>query len=294
MSTEIVDPRFADLDRWPTVIAVEAMLEGQLRAIAALQPAVATIAAAADAAAARLKRGGRLVYVGAGTSGRIAVQDGVELAPTYNWPEERLVYLLAGGDAALTESAEGAEDDVEAGRRAIAEHAISATDVVIAVAASGRTPYTLAALEAAGGRGALKIGVANNPRTPILSGADFAILADTGPEIVAGSTRMKAGTAQKAALNMLSTAIMLRVGRVYGGLMVDMRVSNDKLADRARRMVATIAEVDADRAGRALSDSGNDIKLAILVARGQGVADARAALDHAAGDLRLALAGGIS
>lgn len=289
MSTESVDPRFADLDRWPTALAVDAMLEGQLSAVAALHGAVTAIAAAAEAAAARLRDGGRLVYAGAGTSGRIAVQDGIELTPTYDWPEARLVFLLAGGDAALLHSAEGAEDDVDAGRRGIDDHQIGAADVLIAVAASGRTPFTLAALEAARARGALTIAVANNAGAPLLAAADHAILADTGPEIVAGSTRLKAGTAQKSALNLLSTAIMLRAGRIHGGLMVNMRVSNEKLLARARRMVAAIAAVDPTRAAEALSASDNDIKQAVLIARGFGAAEARARLVGTHGDLRQAL-----
>ena len=219
MTTETVDPRYADLDRWPTALAVEAMLEGQMAAIAALKDQSGAIAAAADAAAARLREGGRLVYVGAGTSGRVAVQDGVELTPTYSWPDERLVFLLAGGMDALAHSAEGAEDDDAAARAEIAAADIGQNDVVIGVAASGRTPYAVAAIDAARAAGALTIGLANNPGTPLLAGAEHPILADTGSEIVAGSTRMKAGTAQKVALNLLSTAIMLRLGRVYRGLM---------------------------------------------------------------------------
>lgn len=289
MSTEQVDPRFVAIDRWPTEAAVEAMLEGQMAAIAALKDQVHAIAAASDAAAARLQAGGRLVYVGAGTSGRIAVQDGVELSPTYDWPDDRLVFLMAGGERALTHSAEGAEDDAAAARAEIAEARVAANDVVIGIAASGRTPYTIAAVEAARDAGALTIGIANNAGAALLDAAEHPILADTGSELVAGSTRMKAGTAQKAVLNLFSTATMLRCGLVHDGLMVNMHVSNDKLLGRARAMVATIAGVGESAAIDALEAAGRDIKTAVLVARGLSRDDARAALATHGGILRAAL-----
>ncbi len=267
-NTETVDPRFVDIDRWPTEDAVAAMLAGQREAVVAVAAQVGAIAAAADAAADRLRGGGRLVYVGAGTSGRIAVQDGVELTPTFGWPHERLVFLLAGGMAALERSAEGAEDDAADARAQIVRAEVGADDVVIGVAASGRTPFTIAAIEAARERGALTIGVANNPATRLLAASECPLLADTGSEVIAGSTRMKAGTAQKMVLNLLSTAIMLRLGRVYRGLMVDMVISNDKLLDRARNMVATLAACDAESAIAALDAAGRDIKAGVLIARG--------------------------
>jgi N-acetylmuramic acid 6-phosphate etherase len=274
MSTEIIDPRYIDVDQWPTETAMEAMVEGQLAAVAAVKGQIAAIARAADAAAQRLGRIGRLVYVGAGTSGRIAVQDGVELFPTYNWPQERLVFLMAGGLGALTESAEGAEDDVVAGGQEIADAQVGPNDVVIGVAASGRTPYTIAAIEAARTAGALTIGISNNPNARLLDAAEHGLVIDTGAEIVAGSTRMKAGTAQKVILNMVSTAIMLRRGLVHQGRMVNMRVSNDKLLNRAREMVREIAHVDGAEAARALDAAGHEIKPAVLVALGASPAAA--------------------
>ncbi|WP_066591449.1 N-acetylmuramic acid 6-phosphate etherase [Sphingomonas pruni] len=285
MPTETVDPRFADVDRWPTVSVVETMLEGQLAAIAALKDQTGAIAAAAEAAAARMRKGGRLVYAGAGTSGRLAVQDGVELTPTYNWPSDRLVFLVAGGTGALMRSVEGAEDNVAVARDEVAAADVGPDDVLIAVAASGRTPYAVAALEAARTRGALTIAIANNPGTLLLAAADHPIVADTGAEIVAGSTRMKAGTAQKAALNMLSTAIMIRCGLVHRGLMVNMRISNEKLAQRARRMVATLAGIDEARAEDALELAGRDLRRAVLIARGLSPQDAADRLARAGGDL---------
>jgi len=289
MPTETDDPRFADVERWPTLSAVEAMLEGQLAAIAALKGQTDRIAAAAEAAAARLRKAGRIIYVGAGTSGRLAVQDGVELVPTYNWPPDRLVFLLAGGADAMTRSVEGAEDDADKARAELLAASVGSEDVLISVAASGRTPYAVAALEAARDRGALTIAIANNPATPLLEKADHAILADTGSEIVAGSTRMKAGTAQKAALNILSTAIMLRCGLVHRGLMVNMRASNAKLRDRARRMVATLAETDEARAAEALAHADNDLRQAVLIARGFSPQAAADRLTRTGGDLGDAL-----
>lgn len=286
MNTEMLDPRYRDLDLWPTGLAVEAMLEAQMAAVAALQSQSAAIAAAAEAAALRLGDEGRLVYVGAGTSGRLAMQDGTELYPTYGWPMARLVFLMAGGTDALSEAQEGAEDDAAAAAAEIAAAAIGPHDVVIGVAASGRTPYTLEAIARARAAGALTIGIANNPASPLLAGADHAILAATGSEVVAGSTRMKAGTAQKVALNLLSTAIMLRRGLVYEGRMVAMRISNAKLLQRGRRMVQDIAGVDAEAAAHALALAGDDIRLGAIVALGLPVAEGRALLAEAGGDLR--------
>ncbi len=289
MSTETVDPRFVDLDRWPSERAVEAMLEGQLAAVAAIHSQVRAIADAADTAGDRLRHGGRLVYVGAGTSGRIAVQDGVELFPTYNWPQERLVFLMAGGLEALTMSAERAEDDADGARARIAESAVGREDVVIGVAASGRTPFTVAAIDAARAVGALTIGISNNADTPLLSAAEHAIAIVTGSEIVAGSTRMKAGTAQKAVLNMLSTTTMLRCGLVYRGLMVNMRVSNDKLLQRGRVMIRDIARVSNEDAGAALERADLEIKPGVLIALGADREQATQLLCDANGDLHVAV-----
>lgn len=289
MATEAIDPRYEDLDQWPTAIAVEAMVEGQLAAIASLRSLTRPIAAAAEAAGQRLGQTGRLVYVGAGTSGRIAVQDGVELYPTFNWPLPRVRFLMAGGMRALTEAVEGAEDDAEAGTRAIDDVQLQPADVVFGLAASGRTPFTVAALRAARAAGALTIGIANNPATPLLDVVEHPIAADTGAEILAGSTRMKAGAAQKAILNLLSTAIMLRKGLVYRGRMVNMRVSNAKLLARGQRMVADLAETDLDTAERALARADHDIKLGVLVALGVGLDEAKTLLTANDMNLRAAL-----
>lgn len=285
-NTESLNPRFADIDSWPTIEAVEAMLEGQMSAIASLKSQTQHIAAAAEAAAARLHKGGRLVYVGAGTSGRVAVQDGVELGPTFGWPAGRLAYLMAGGIDALVHSAEGAEDDADDAMSRISKSGVNADDVVIGVAASGRTPFTIAALSAAKEAGALTIAIANNAGTELLHAADHGLLAATGSEAIAGSTRMKAGTAQKAILNLLSTAIMLRLGRVYRGLMVDMVISNDKLLNRAFGIVRALSDCSEAVAIEAVHLAGNDIKTAVLIALGKDPAEAAALLREHGGILR--------
>ncbi|MGL4811235.1 MAG: N-acetylmuramic acid 6-phosphate etherase [Beijerinckiaceae bacterium] len=289
MPTEDVDPRFADLDDWPIANAIEAMWEGHMAAVAAVRPALPVIAAAVETAAAHLARGGRLIYVGAGTSGRIAVQDGAELTPTFDWPAERNAYVMAGGMEALLASVEGAEDDAQAGAAQIAALALTPDDVVIGLAASGRTPFTLAAIETARARGAVTVGIANNAGTPLLSAALFAILAPTGSELIAGSTRMKAGTAQKIILNLISSGIMVRLGRIYRGLMVNVRIANEKLRRRASDIVQRLSGCDADTAARALNDSGNDVRLAVLIALGIERREAEAALYEHDGNLRHAI-----
>ena len=288
-STEDQNLRFIDIDRWPTIDAVDAMLDEQLVALTAIREATAEIARAAEAASDRLRRGGRLVYAGAGTSGRVAVQDGVELGPTFGWPATRLDYLLAGGIEALSHSVEGAEDDADGARAAVVASGVGQLDVVIGVAASGRTPFTLAVVQAARTAGALTVAIANNRGTPLLVAAEHGLLAATGSEIIAGSTRMKAGTAQKVILNMLSTAIMLRLGRVYRGLMVDMQVSNSKLLARAQAMVTSLADCPDETAAAALEQTGRNIKAAVLVARGATPSAAVDTLARHDGILRAAL-----
>ncbi len=287
--TEDVAEKYAEFDKWSAEEAVSAMYDGQAEALAALRPALSDIAAAITSAAAALGDTGRLVYVGAGTSGRLAVQDGAELKPTFNWPQSRTVFCIAGGLQALTVSVEGAEDSADDGAAAITDNKVGEGDVVIAVAASGRTPYTLGALREANKRGALTIGIVNNAGTPILGEASHGILAETGGEIVAGSTRMKAGTAQKIILNMISTAIMACMGRVYGGYMVDMVASNNKLVSRAVRMVGEIAGCSPEAARAALDEADGYIKKAVLIGNGLSVAQSEQLLDECGGNLRIAL-----
>lgn len=288
--TEEVSQKYTDLDILPVQSAVQAMYDGQIEAVAAIRPALAVIAAAAQAAADTLGETGRLIYVGAGTSGRLAVLDGSELGPTFGWPFERIEFCMAGGLAALTRSQEGAEDIIEDGQKAIRDIKTGANDVVFCVSASGWTPFTLGALKEAKARGAMTIGIANNPKTGILAEAQYSLLAETGSEILAGSTRMKAGTTQKIILNMLSTAIMARMGRVYKSFMVDMIVSNAKLETRAVNMVCDITACSPEQARAALNDTDNHIKKAVLVCSGARLMDAENILQQVGGNLRQALA----
>ena len=269
MSTESIDPDLQDIDRWPLDKAVATILDGQGRAVAAVAQVGEAIASAAREAAARLGANGRIAYAGAGTSGRIGVQDGVELTPTFGWPEDRLAFFLAGGADAMMRAVEGAEDDEAAGSAAVREAELGRSDVLIGIAASGRTPFTIGAVREARSRGVLTISVANNPVSPLLEAGEHAILLDTGAEAIAGSTRLGAGTAQKAALNALSSAIMIELGLVYRGLMVNMRISNAKLERRAVAMIERVAGVAQDEACIALALAEGDIRLAVLLALGQ-------------------------
>jgi len=289
MATEQISPRYVDLDSWSTAEMLAAMHDGQLAAAAAVRAALASIGAAVDDAVPALQRGGRIVYVGAGTSGRIGVQDGTELTPTYDWPAERLVFAMAGGMEALVRSSEGAEDNEAAGAQAIADAKIGPDDVVIGIAASGTTPYTIGALRAASKAGAVTIAVANNPGAPLFEVARHRVLADTGSEVVAGSTRMNAGTAQKIVLNLISTALMVKLGRVYRGLMVDMRARNAKLRRRAARIVIEIVGCPEADAVRHLEQADGDLKTAILIGLGLNRSEAQQLLQRHGGNLRSAI-----
>jgi N-acetylmuramic acid 6-phosphate etherase len=289
MATEEVDPRFADLDAWTLASAMEAMWEGQLAAIAAVGRGLPAITAATAAADEALGDRGRLIYVGAGTSARVAVQDGAELMPTFAWPLERIHFIIAGGESAFTTSVEGAEDDVVDAGKQIDAARLSMHDVVIAVSASGTTPFTVAALRKAGEYRAVTIGLANNPGTALLASASYPVLVETGRELIAGSTRMKAGTAQKVVLNLISTGIMLRLGRVYRGMMVNMQSTNTKLRRRAESMVAQIAKCSETRAASVLDETEGDIKIAALVVLGYDKVEAEAILANHHGNLRRVL-----
>jgi N-acetylmuramic acid 6-phosphate etherase len=289
MLTEQISQRYVDLDSWSSEEMIEAMYEGQLAAAAAVRGSLVAIAAAVDDAVPLLRRGGRLVYAGAGTSGRIGVQDGAELTPTFDWPADRLVFLMAGGLGALVESVEGAEDSETAGFDAVSEAGVGGDDVVIGTAASGTTPFTIGVLRAASAAGAVTIAVACNPGAPLFEFARHHILVETGAEVIAGSTRMKAGTAQKIVLNLFSTAVMVKLGRVYGGLMVQMRASNAKLRRRAEVIVARIVACSPEDAARFVEQADGDVKLAVLLGLGLGRAQAVAALMQHDGNLREAI-----
>ncbi|WP_367717039.1 N-acetylmuramic acid 6-phosphate etherase [Nitratireductor sp. GISD-1A_MAKvit] len=289
--TETASQAYREIERFATADMLSSMLDGQKAAIDAVGKALPALEAAVEAAAARLADpDNRLVYVGAGTSGRVGVLDAVELYPTFGWPEHRCVHLLAGSDIATPEDREGAEDDEDAGRSAIDDVSCKTGDVVVGLAASGSTPYTLAAVEAAGARGALTIGIANNPGSPLLERANHAVLLETGPEVLAGSTRMAAGTSQKIAMNLFSTAVMMRLGKVYRGRMVDMKPTNRKLVQRAVDMLMQVAECDEAQAREALGKTGFHVKPAVLVVRGHAPEEAAALLARNGDDLHRALA----
>ena len=291
-ATEALDLACEELDAWPPATGLRVLWQGQLAAVAAIGPALPAMAEAVTAAAALLRAhpAGRLIYAGAGTSARLAAGDGAELNPTFDWPEHRLLLLPAGGPEALIRARENAEDDRPAAVSAVALHRIGAGDVVIGVAASGATQFTCAVVEAARAAGALTIGISNSPGAPLLTLAECPILAETAPEPIAGSTRMKAGTAQKVILTLLSTGIMAGLGRIHRGRMVDMRARNAKLRHRAVRMVAELASVPAEAAEAALARTDGRLKEAVLVAGGADPAAAAAALARADGHLRGALA----
>jgi len=289
MRTEQINPRYVDLDSWSAGEMIAAMYEEQLVAAAAVRVALGAIAAAVEDAVPALQRGGRIVYAGAGTSGRIGVQDGSELPPTFDWPADRLVFAMAGGLDALVRSAEGAEDNEAAGAQIMTDARIGANDVVIGVAASGTTPFTIGVLRASSAAGAVTIAVANNPAAPLFEVARHRILADTGSEVIAGSTRMKAGTAQKIVLNLFSTAVMVKMGRVYHGLMVDMRARNAKLSRRAVAIISEIVGCPKEEAARYLEQAHRDLKTAILIGFGLGTSDAVQLLQRHGGNLRSAI-----
>jgi len=289
MDTERASPRYSGIDLWEPGDVLDGLIEAQFAAVAATRAARASIERAAVAMEVRIRFRGRLVYAGAGTSGRLAVQDGAELMPTFSWPEERLVLLMAGGKDALMRSVEGAEDEIEHAERLVREHVIDSKDVVIAVAASGTTPFTLACMREAKQRGALTIGIANNRGTPLLEEADHPIFLDTGPEPIAGSTRMKAGTAQKIALNLLSTLLMISLGRVYDGLMVDVQAVNEKLVRRSEDMLVRLTDCTRPAARDALRRAQGSVKLAVMLLNGCDVEKGVRLIDRAGGRLRSAL-----
>jgi N-acetylmuramic acid 6-phosphate etherase len=255
-----------DIDRRSTLEIIRIIQQEDARVAPAVAAEAEHIAHAVDEIANRMSHGGRLFYVGAGTSGRIAMLDAAELPPTFGIDPSTVRVLMAGGERAYFSAVEGAEDDEEAGIAAV-EREVVADDAVIGVAASGTTPYTVAAIRKANMVGALTVGVTSQRNSPLAQDADIAIAPDTGPEVIMGSTRMKSGTAQKMVLNSISTAVMIRLGHVYSNLMIDMPATNDKLRNRAVRMVELAAEVARPIAVQALRDANGNVKLATIMAR---------------------------
>lgn len=291
LKTETPAAQHAALDQYPTAELVNVLIDDQFQAVDAVRAAGPRIAAAVTAALPRMEAGGRLVYVGAGTSGRLGVLDSVELYPTFSWPHARAVGLLAGGRDAMFTAVEGAEDDLAQGAADIAGVDVGPNDVVLLIAASGSTPYVLGALRAARAAGALTVGFANNPDAPVAREAEIGVTLDTGPEAISGSTRLKAGTSQKIALNTFSSALMVRLNKVYGNLMVDLKATNAKLVQRALRLTMFATGADEAAARAVLKQCGFHVKVAIVaLSRQIEVEQARALLETTRGSVRAALA----
>ncbi|WP_345561939.1 N-acetylmuramic acid 6-phosphate etherase [Nonomuraea rosea] len=292
LSTEQSDPRYSQIDRLPTEQIARLMNQADAAVPAAVAVVVPAISAAIDAIAARMAEGGRLLYVGAGTSGRLAVLDASECPPTFGTDPSLVRGVIAGGPDALTRSVEGAEDDAEAGAGAMKDLEVGPLDSVVGVSASGRAPFVLGALAEAAGRGALTVGLSCNDGAPLSAAAEHAIEVVVGPEVVTGSTRLKAGTAQKLVLNMISTISMVKLGRTYGNKMVEMSAMNSKLAGRALRMVRDITGADQETAGAALDAAGGQTKIAaVMIQHGLDAAGARALLESHGERLSDALSG---
>ncbi|MEU3536731.1 N-acetylmuramic acid 6-phosphate etherase [Streptomyces murinus] len=291
LTTEAFRPELADIDRLPTLDIARLMNAEDAGVPAAVAGQLPRISAAIDAVAARMTRGGRLIYAGAGTAGRLGVLDASECPPTFNTDPAQVVGLIAGGPEAVVTSVEGAEDSDELARADLDALKLTAEDSVVGVSASGRTPYAVGAVEHARAQGALTIGLACNEHSALAAAAEHGIEIVVGPELITGSTRLKAGTAQKLVLNMLSTITMIRLGKTYGNLMVDVRASNAKLRARSRRIVALATGAGDPEIERALTESGGEVKTAILVllADVDGPAAARL-LEDSGGHLRAALA----
>jgi N-acetylmuramic acid 6-phosphate etherase len=291
LNTETPSTRHPDLDTYATPALLEAFVDDQSAAVAAVKAALPQLSAAVDAALPRIRAGGRLLYAGAGTSGRLGVLDSVELHPTFSWPRERAVAVIAGGAGAMFVAVEGAEDDRAQGAADLAALQPGPNDVALLLAASGGTPYVLGAIEAAKAAGALTIGFANNPGAPVTAQADIGITLDTGPEVISGSTRLKAGTSQKIALNTFSSALMVKLHKVYGNLMVDLKATNAKLVKRALALTVRASGASEAEAQAALSQCDHHVKTAlVMLKRGLGAAEARALLDAAEGSVSRALA----
>jgi N-acetylmuramic acid 6-phosphate etherase len=288
LPTELPNPRTADIDRLDTLGILERINDEDQQVASAVRSVLPSVARAVEVALERWQRGGRIVLFGAGTSGRLAMLDAAELGPTFGVPGERYQARMAGGAGAFLKSVEGAEDDAGAG--AAAADDVRIDDDAFGIAASGRTPWVLGAVDRARQHGAATIGLACVPRPVLADHVDIAIAVDSGPEPITGSTRMKAGTAQKLVLNAFSSTLMIRLGKVYGNLMVDLQAANEKLRRRAVRLVELGADAETRRAEVALAAAEGEVKTAIAVVRlGISAAEARQRLLDADGRLRQVL-----
>ncbi|MQY38093.1 N-acetylmuramic acid 6-phosphate etherase [Streptomyces sp. RB17] len=290
LTTEAFRPELAGIDRLPTLDIARLMNGEDAGVPAAVATQLPRIAAAIDAVAERMARGGRLIYAGAGTAGRLGVLDASECPPTFNTDPAQVVGLIAGGPEAMVTSVEGAEDSGELARRDLDALELTLDDTVVGISASGRTPYAVGAVEHARSLGALTVGLACNEHSALAAAAEYGIEVVVGPELITGSTRLKAGTAQKLVLNMLSTITMIRLGKTYGNLMVDVRASNDKLRARSRRIVSLATGASDDEIEKALTESGGEVKNAILsLLAGVDAPTAARLLKESGGHLRAAL-----
>ncbi|MET3520926.1 N-acetylmuramic acid 6-phosphate etherase [Mesorhizobium abyssinicae] len=281
------NPRTMDIDLLPTADVLRRINDEDKGVAAAVEKVIPEIAMAVDRIVQAFQKGARLIYIGAGTSGRLGVLDASECPPTFGVPEDMVIGLIAGGAEALVRAAEGAEDDPKQGAEDLRDIVLTADDVVVGIAVSGRTPYVIGGLNYAKDVGATTVALSCNPRSTIAGIADIAISPVVGPEVLTGSTRLKSGTAQKLVLNMLTTASMIRIGKSYQNLMVDLNPSNKKLVARAVRIIMQTTGCTAQQARQALEATDKDVKLAILmVITGMGVEDAREALGKAGGFLR--------
>jgi N-acetylmuramic acid 6-phosphate etherase len=289
-STENRNPASIGIDAKHVEEILRIINEEDRKVAEAISGRLHDIAAAVDALARTIQKGGRVFFVGAGTSGRLGVIESAELPPTFGVPPERFRAIIAGGPEAVFRSVEAAEDDEMMGGKALEDHGFSGSDALVALSASGRTPFVLGALRKAGEVNARSISIVCNRGTPIEGLSEIPVVVETGPEVVAGSTRMRAGTAQKLVLNMLTTAAMIRLGRVHDGYMVGVKPTSRKLKDRAVRMVGEITGVDPEAAGESLDRAGWDPRVAIMLLKaGLSPVEARGALDESGGSLRLAL-----
>jgi N-acetylmuramic acid 6-phosphate etherase len=289
--TEQPNPASARIDELPTEEVLRVINNEDRKVAEAVGREIPNIARAVDAIVDAIEKGGRLFYIGAGTSGRLGVLDASECPPTYSVPPQLVNGIIAGGESALSHATEASEDDAEMGARDLAARGFTAGDVLVGIAASGRTPYVLGAVAAARALGAVTAGVSCTPDSELARAVDIPITPVPGPEVVAGSTRMKAGTAQKLVLNMLSTATFIRLGYVYGNLMVNVQPRNEKLVDRARRIVMSAAGVAYERAAELL-DAGGSVRAAIVMAKaGVDRAEAERRLEKARGRVSKAIHG---
>ncbi|MDX1677872.1 N-acetylmuramic acid 6-phosphate etherase [Arsukibacterium sp.] len=290
MSTEARNPDSAELDKMNSLAIVSLINQADHTVAPAIKACLPQVARAVDAIVAAFSRGGRLIYAGAGTSGRLGILDAAECPPTFSVPAEQVTALIAGGSKAIQQAVEGAEDSPQLAVEALTAINFGPDDVLVGIAASGRTPYVMGALAHGRKLGATTVAISCNANGPVLAAADIAICAEVGPEVLTGSTRMKAGTAQKMLLNMLSTAAMVRSGKVYQNLMVDLHASNQKLEARAVRIVMQATDCDSATANAALLQAGMHAKLAILmILTGQDVASCQRALADSQGFVSKAL-----